>query len=63
MTGRVNRALAFVVAQWQEDGAGQAAVADLLKNEPNGTPLAAKKPQLTCRNAGWDAKLWNYDRL
>jgi hypothetical protein len=63
MTGRVNRALAFVAAQWQERVAGQATVAGLLENGPNGTPLAAKKPQLTCRSAGWDSKLWNYGRL
>jgi hypothetical protein len=44
--GRINRPLAFVATGWRERGLESAVVADLLKNQPNGAPLAAKKPQL-----------------
>jgi hypothetical protein len=52
LRGRVNRLLAFVAPEWQEGGPDSADVATLLKNQPKRVPLAAKKPQLACRNAG-----------
>jgi len=52
---------------WRADrssaGADSASVADLLKNRPERRNLAAKKPQLTCRSAGWDSELWNYGQF
>jgi hypothetical protein len=63
MMAAINHLLAFMAAGWQEGGDDSAPVAGLLKIRPNAAPLAAKKPQLACRNAGSDSKRWNYGRL
>jgi hypothetical protein len=61
--GRANCSLAFVAAGWRERGVESAAVAVLLKNQPNGAPLAAKKPQLAAAMRDGTLSLWNDRRF
>jgi hypothetical protein len=59
----INEPCTFVAAGWQQSGTDSAAVVRMPKIKPKTATLAAKRTQLTCRNAAEPSKVWNYERF